>query len=62
MDSLVGDCMGEPVPPLTTPVPGGLGRPSSVTPGRVMWHWKYSSTDAAVVTADLTINVAGPTP
>ena len=62
MDSLKGNCMGEPAPPLTTPVPGGLGWPSSVTPGHVTWRWNYSSADAAVVTADLTIDVTGPTP
>lgn len=62
MDSLKGDCMGEPVPSLTTPVPGGLGRPSSVTPGHVAWHWNYASAQGAVVTEEVTINVTGPTP
>jgi hypothetical protein len=61
-DSLKGDCMGEPAPPVRTPAPGGLGRPSSVTPGHVTWHWHYSANDGAAVTADLTIDVAGATP
>lgn len=61
VDSLKGDCTGEPTPPNTTPVPGGLGRPSSVTPGHVTWRWNYTATEPAVVD-DLTIDVTGPTP
>jgi hypothetical protein len=61
MDSVNGDCTGEPVPPTTTPAPGGLGSPSSVTPGHVSWRWTYSESEP-VVTDLLVLDLAGPTP
>jgi hypothetical protein len=57
VDSLRGDCTGDPAPPNRTPVPGGFGKPSSATPGHVIWHWHYEGSTGAVVVADLTIDV-----
>ena len=62
VDNLNGDCTGDPAPPNRTPVPGGFGRPSSATPGKVEWRWHYAGSTGAVVVADLGIDVAGPTP
>jgi hypothetical protein len=62
VDSLKGDCTGDPAPPNRTPVPGGFGPPSSATPGHVIWRWHYSGDTGAVVSADLTIDVSGQTP
>ena len=57
VDSLKGDCSGDPPPPNTTPVPGGFGPPESATPGHVTWHRHYAESTGAVVAADLTIEV-----
>jgi hypothetical protein len=62
VDSLKGDCSGDPAPPNRTPVPGGFGPPSSATPGHVVWHWHYESSESAVVSGDLTIDVSRATP
>jgi len=61
MDSLKGDCTGDPAPPNRTPVPGGFGPPESATPGHITWHKHYADSTGAVVVADLTIDVNGPT-
>ena len=58
VDSLRGDCTGDPAPPNRTPVPGGFGKPSSATPGHVVWRWHYAGSTGAVVVADLTIDVS----
>ncbi len=60
IDSLKGDCTGEPAPP-TSQAPRALGSPLSVTPGHVTWRWTYSDTSPAV-TDLLVLDVAGPTP
>ena len=62
IDSLKGDCTGDPAPPNRTPVPGGFGPPSSGTPGHAIWRKHYADSTSAVVVADLTFDVSTTTP
>ncbi len=62
MDSLVGDCTGDPAPPNATPVPGGFGPPAAGSPGHATWRKHFAESEGAVVVADLTLDVSGATP
>ncbi len=55
--SLVGDCMNEPPPPHANATLSGLGAPSSVAGGHVVWTYTYASSTGAIVKDLLTIDV-----
>ncbi len=62
MDSLSGDCTGDPAPPKATPVPGGFGPPAAGSPGHATWRKHFAESEGAVVVADLTLDVSGTAP
>ncbi len=62
VDSLKGDCTGDPTQFGSSPAPTGLGPPASVNGGHVTWAFHYVEDGDAKVTDDLTVSVSSATP
>ena len=58
IDSLKGDCSDDPMPTGSSPVPLGMGPPSSVTAGGATWKAHYTDEGDANVKSDLTVAVS----
>jgi hypothetical protein len=61
MDSLKGDCSGDPPPGSSAGFGVKMGAPSAVSPGKVTWTWQYAETGGQPSVSDtLTLSVSGP--